>query len=172
MGTPPQVAHVASVIPATRSEGCATRSDRQSDTNTHAPPPQRRSSCRALLAGVRIATMGDGQGPRGCGTAPTHRQWVNMDCCGLVCAGFSWAIVIYCSLVISVSASDAAGMAVTACIDVHVARHAHRRWPPLPRRCVPVHAAATPCWALLVARAWTQSQEELVRVRSMGRTTC
>ena len=36
---------------------------------------------------------------RGCGTRDHHKQWLNMEPCGLLCASLVWVIVLYCAAV-------------------------------------------------------------------------
>ena len=38
---------------------------------------------------------------RGCGTRDAHRRWLNTDPCGLICAGLTWVIVLYCSATVT-----------------------------------------------------------------------
>jgi hypothetical protein len=38
---------------------------------------------------------------RGCGTRDSHKYWLNLDPCGLICAGLSWSIVLYCAGVVA-----------------------------------------------------------------------
>lgn len=38
---------------------------------------------------------------RGCGTRDHHQQWLNMEPCGLLCAGLVWVIVLYCASVVN-----------------------------------------------------------------------
>ena len=38
---------------------------------------------------------------RGCGTRDSHRRWLNTDPCGLICAGLTWVIVLYCSFAVT-----------------------------------------------------------------------
>lgn len=33
---------------------------------------------------------------RGCGTGEQHKYWLNVDPCGIICASFTWCIVLYC----------------------------------------------------------------------------
>ncbi len=34
---------------------------------------------------------------KGCGVSDSNRIWLNVECCGLTCASFTWAIVLFCS---------------------------------------------------------------------------
>jgi len=38
---------------------------------------------------------------RGCGTRDSHKRWLNMDPCGLICASLTWCIVLYCGFVVN-----------------------------------------------------------------------
>ena len=34
---------------------------------------------------------------RGCGTSDSNKLWLNTEACGMLCAAFVWAIVLFCS---------------------------------------------------------------------------
>ena len=38
---------------------------------------------------------------RGCGTRDHHKQWLNVEPCGLICASLVWVIVLYCASVVN-----------------------------------------------------------------------
>jgi len=38
---------------------------------------------------------------KGCGTSPYHKQWLNVDACGVLCATMVWTIMIYSQFVVS-----------------------------------------------------------------------
>lgn len=60
-------------------------------------PPQLEAS-----GGTVLVNSGAGGGPniavvkrRSCGTGPFDKNWLNMDCCGLICAMFTYGLLLY-----------------------------------------------------------------------------